>query len=159
MTRSEPTTLEIKPEQVSLLALLFSSEESKIKGKTRLQKLAFLLDKEEVGEEKDLYKFIKYDYGPFSKQLMEDVDFFKEEGFIEVDTKRTFSGNTRYDYKLTNEGEQLANLLFNNVDDAEELHNSAKEITEQYNEYPIRKLVEYVYDEYPEYKENSVYEY
>jgi len=149
--------LEISREQLIPLALLHASGRD-IKGKTRLQKLAFLLDKEELGADFQAYEFKKYDYGPFSKHLLQDVESLSNEGVVDIDKSRTFSGNTRYDYELesnwTDEVEKLAKQ-----DDIQNVFDAAESLVEKYDDMSIRDLVEYIYEEYPEYKENSVYEY
>jgi len=58
---------------------MYAGDGEPIEGRTRLQKLVFLMQKrlEEAGEDplqSDDYEFIPYDYGPFSKELYDDLD-------------------------------------------------------------------------------------
>lgn len=64
----------------------------KIEGRTRLQKMVFLFEKEvypkfkqdKLITEEDLPRFIPYDYGPFSKQVYDDLEFLIGLGFVEA---------------------------------------------------------------------------
>ncbi|RKL61624.1 hypothetical protein DXT63_15615 [Thermoanaerobacteraceae bacterium SP2] len=64
----------------------------KIEGRTRLQKMVFLFEKEvypnfkkdALISEEDLPKFESYHYGPFSKQVFDDIEFLIGLGFVEV---------------------------------------------------------------------------
>lgn len=151
-------TLErISPEDLIPLALLRASG-GEIRGKTRLQKLAFLLDEEQLGDRFDAYTFKKYDYGPFSKQLLEDVEDLEEKGLVDIHRTRTVGGNMRYDYKLSDSGMEVVKNI-NTDDDALVVFNDAEEIASEYGDLPLRKLIELVYDKHPEYTENSVYQY
>ncbi|TQQ81625.1 hypothetical protein [Halonotius roseus] len=149
--------LEISREQLIPLALLHASGHE-IKGKTRLQKLAFLLDKEILGEQFKAYDFKKYDYGPFSKLLLKDTERLQENDVVDINQKATFSGNVRYDYILNDqwldEVEELAD-----DDDIGEIFDAAEELVRKHEDKSIRDLVEYIYDKYPEYENNSVYQY
>jgi uncharacterized protein YwgA len=65
----------------------------KIEGRTRLQKMVFLFEKEvypkfkqnKLITEEDLPRFIPYDYGPFSKQVYDDLEFLIGLGFVETE--------------------------------------------------------------------------
>ena len=149
--------LEISREQLIPLALLHASGRE-VKGKTRLQKLAFLLDKEELGDDFNAYHFKKYDYGPFSKHLLQDTEKLEREGVVDIDKSRTYSGNTRYDYELEEDWLEPVEELAED-EDISEIFEAAEELVEKHKEKSIRDLVEYIYDEYSEYEENSVYEY
>ena len=149
--------LEISREQLIPLALLYASGRD-IKGKTRLQKLAFLLDKEELGDNFKAYDFKKYDYGPFSKHLLQDTESLKREGVVDINKTRTFSGNARYDYELEDDWREDVRDLAEE-DDISEIFEAAEQLVEKHEDKSIRDLIEYIYDEYPGYEENSVYEY
>jgi len=130
-----------------------------LEGKTRLQKLAFLVDKLE-SERVDFhaYQFKKYDYGPFSKGLLQDIEDLEKKGLVEITSTRTLGGNKRYDYELTDRGEQVVEFLEGH-EDGEDVFDAAEEVCDEYGDLPIRTLIERVYDRFPEYKENSIYQY
>jgi uncharacterized protein YwgA len=149
--------LEISREQLIPLALLYASGRE-VNGKTRLQKLAFLLDREELGSNFNAYQFKKYDYGPFSKHLLQDTEKLENKGVVDISEKPTYSGNIRYDYQLEEDWlEPVEELAEDN--DISEIFESAEELVQKHSEKSIRDLVEYIYEKYPEYQKNSVYEY
>ncbi|RLM83530.1 hypothetical protein D3D02_17820 [Halobellus sp. Atlit-38R] len=147
----------ITREKLIPLALLEASGRD-LQGKTRLQKLAFLLDEEELGDQFDAYSFRKYDYGPFSKQLLEDIESLERKGIVDIQESRTLGGNKRYDYELTAMGENVIEELLQ-MGDVEEVFEAAQRVVAEYGEMSLRELIEHVYDAYPEYEENSVYQY
>ena len=58
----------------------------KIIGRTRITKMIFLFEKElyknfDNIKEDNLPDFFAYDYGPFSKELLDDIRFFKMIGY------------------------------------------------------------------------------
>lgn len=81
-----------------LLALLFSPSErggevnQPICGRTRLAKMFFLFKKEvwpklrlgDVIPEQELPEFYAWRFGPFSKEVYSDIDFFRSIGFLET---------------------------------------------------------------------------
>lgn len=74
-----------------LLLLLFLNDKKPIDGAIRLEKMMFLFDKEIVPIMKNegialdnLPEFIPYDFGPFSKDVYEQVELFKGIKFIQV---------------------------------------------------------------------------
>jgi uncharacterized protein YwgA len=67
-----------------IILLLLKSNKRPIVGSTRLQKLLFLVEKENnIQPENDGFKFEAYKYGPASKGLYDDIDFLAQIGFIE----------------------------------------------------------------------------
>lgn len=144
------------------LALLYATEDGRIEGRTRFQKLAFLAGEElqEYGVEP--YDFIPYDYGPFDKTLLDELEKLETEGLVEINKTRTFGGDERYDYRLTGAGKESYQDNRNDQPDSDgeerfqTVEQVAEEIVKEYGEMPISNLIEYVYSEYPEYAENSV---
>lgn len=152
-----PETLEISEEELIPLFLLKANDGS-VSGRTRMQKLAFLLDEEELTDY-PAYDFIKYDYGPFSKQLLEDLERLENHGLVRITEETTFGGHTRYDHQLTEQGENVVDQLLEENEEVREIMDSAEKVIREYGTLSIRKLIETVYDKYPEYTENSVYKY
>ncbi|WP_255170071.1 hypothetical protein [Natrononativus amylolyticus] len=153
------------------LALLHAAD-GRIKGKTRFQKLAFLADQRLEEKGIDPYEFIPYDYGPFSKDLQEEIEYLEKEGLIEITQSRTYGGGTRYDYKLTSVGQRRSDKNFpsqEEVDDLtiigepeeeqerlRELYRISWNVVKEFNDIPISNLIDHVYTEYPSYAKNSV---
>ncbi|MGQ4555947.1 hypothetical protein [Halobellus sp. GM3] len=152
--------LELSLRQVLPLALLYAADERKIKGKTRFTKLAFLAEEELASRDVDIeqeitYEFYPYDYGPFSKQLLNDLEMFDQKGVINISEKETYR-STRYDYEL----HPAAVEAFENVKDSNEvkpIFQVAKQVVEEFGSIGIRSLLDYVYEEHPKYQKNSVY--
>ena len=74
-----------------LLLLLYLDNKSPILGAIRLEKMMFLFNNEiaprlkETGLDSDkLPEFIAYNFGPFSKDVYEQVELFKGIGFLQV---------------------------------------------------------------------------
>jgi uncharacterized protein YwgA len=76
-----------------------------IAGRTRLMKLLFLLDKDQEIRKHipiaDYYSFEPYHYGPFSKDVFDDLDFLRNVGIVESATEGPGS------YALRDETEKL----------------------------------------------------
>jgi len=150
-------SIELSIRQVVPLALLYESDGYRIEGRTRFQKLVFLTKEAVTREGIDLYDFIKYDYGPFSKELLDDLEWLEEKGLVEIKKRPTFGGNTRYDHELTGNGAAIFEGLKDSDDTVERVAEVAAEIENEYNGWSIRRLLDYIYSEFPEYQENSVY--
>ena len=75
-----------------LLLLLYADNQSPLVGRTRLQKIAFLFEKEilkkyEFDKEFELQEvmgFKPYHYGPFSKKVFEFLNLFETVGLVEI---------------------------------------------------------------------------
>lgn len=144
--------------QLLPLVLLEAENEEPVEGRTRLQKLMFLTQKqfEEKGESLDWgYPFRAYDYGPFAKELYDDLDQLRRRGFIEEREQQLDDDVIQYDYLLTDEGqefvqEELADRCPEGVAEI------AESVKAEFNGVALQQLIDYVYTEYPEYAENSV---
>lgn len=158
----------MQAKRVLPLALLYEAG-NKIEGRTRFQKLAFLSDQRLQEEDIDPYDFIAYDYGPFDKDLYKELEWLEEEGLITEKERRTYGGDTRYDYKLTEKGIKSIQHNVPHLDSSDQIgqlsesqkklktiFDVAENVVSEYNDMPISNLIKRVYDEYPEYAENSV---
>lgn len=138
------------------LSLLAAIEEDSIEGRTRLQKLLFLIQKR-IEQKKNAqlsqsYDFIAYDYGPFAKEIYDDIDTLVRRGLVDEDPKELDDGVIKYDYKLTKKGKQL-------VESRRLVDDSPQEVDAVVSEFADKELsdiIDYVYSQYPNYAENSV---
>lgn len=135
------------------LALLHAAEGQSVDGITRLQKLVFLTQQENDFESE--YDFMAYDYGPYSKQLYDALDKLEERDLIAKDTEYTRSGNEKYIYSLTEEGEQAAERYLYDDTGSSALVDAASEICDQFNDKTLEHLLQYVYNEYPDFTTRS----
>lgn len=143
------------------LALLYAGGEEPIEGRTRMQKLVFLLQQrlEERDEDpfrSEDYEFIAYDYGPFSKDLYDDLDSLSERGQIEDSEEELRDGKEKYDYEIQPGGADFVERHLHKQG-AKEILELAEELKKEYNDMLLSELIEHVYSQYPEYAENSIY--
>jgi uncharacterized protein YwgA len=144
--------------QLLPLVLLGAEDEESVEGRTRLQKLMFLVQKrmEEQGDPVNWgYNFRAYDYGPFAKELYDDLDRLRRRGFVEERERHLDDDVIQYDYILTPKGREFVQ------EELEErrpdgLAETVEAIKNDFNNVPLQHLIDYVYTEYPEYAENSV---
>lgn len=141
------------------LSLLYEADNHQIQGRTRMQKLVFLTQQRLGEEDLQPYRYIAYDYGPFSKDLLDALEEYDERGLIDRRTERTWDGSEKYIYQLTFEGRQNFKQNLEESEDCERIERirtTAGEVVGDFNKMSISKLLDYVYDEYPAYAENSV---
>lgn len=171
-----------------LLLLLYLNDKEPIKGSVRLIKMMFLF-KEQIepvlkkkGLESDkLPDFMAYNYGPFSKDVYEQVELFSGIGFIqmkdlnaseemsEVDDvvesefldecyesdSELKNDNNFWEYSILEKGCGFveSNLL-------SEITNEQLDILEKFKkkvtDMSIKQLLYYVYTTYPDYTEKSL---
>jgi uncharacterized protein YwgA len=176
-----------------LLTLLYlpgvsSDYNEPIAGRTRLTKMFFLFEKE-IYKNFDNFKitnmpeFFAYKYGPFSKDLLDDIRFFCNIGFIneepleedmtepeiheycfdiiddigygEEDVNTcNFGSKKEMRYSLTKKGEKY--VKENLIDKfSEEQKDLLSKFKQKINELPLDAILEYVYNKYPESAEKS----
>lgn len=133
-----------------LLTLLFFAE--RVDGRTQVQKLAFLTQKEtELGES---YSFAPWKFGPFSKEVWEDLDLLVSEGIVIEIPQGGKDKTVGYMYALTKDGTRLVtDRILSQLDDS--MLVQIKKIIESYSQMNLSELLTYVYEKYPEYTEKS----
>ncbi len=129
-------TIEFEEEKEKMKWPLAILQEWGEQGNTKMQKIIFLL-KKELGVEIP-YDFNPYKHGPFCKELARDMGKLMTLGLVDP---------VESSYSLTSEGEELAGELLEDLDDSEE---QALEKLEKYDKMGLRRLMNYVYDLYPE---------
>lgn len=158
-----------------------------IEGKTRLMKMMFLFDREirrgfnldKKIPENAFPNFEPYDYGPFSSQVYEDLEFLVDMEFVSVAKKGGEEGERilekeEYKYWQANLGES-AGLECSDEIDAFSLTKRGRDFVEKkqlgdftdnqweiLNKFkarctgiPLKALLRYVYNKYPEMTTNS----
>jgi len=144
------------------LMLAYVGGEEPIDGRTRLQKMVFVVQQElmESGElsEHQRYEFFPYDYGPFSKELAESIDQMIEEGLIDEDeVQYDHDGNVKYLYELQPAGQELVEQELGGAG-VQDIARKSRDIKQRFNEeLSLPEVIDNVYTEYPGYAENSVY--
>lgn len=171
-----------------LLLLLYINGKEPIKGSVRLTKMMFLFNEQIVPvlkrnglESEKLPEFIAYNYGPFSKDLYEQVDLFTGIGFMQVrdlneneemsgvdnivekefvdecyeDDEETKSENSYREYCITDIGSGFVESeLLGKLTSSQLglLRQYKKKITKM----TMKQLLHYVYTRYPQYAEKSL---
>ena len=81
----------LERDDILLLLLLAMSEKSKqrVAGITRIEKLMFLLQRETVfsGKVHEKFDFKPWKFGPFSKEIYEDLDLLVSAGLVDVEER------------------------------------------------------------------------
>ncbi len=171
-----------------LLLLLYLNNQEPIKGAVRLTKMMFLF-KEQISdilknkglESEKLPDFMAYNYGPFSKDVYEQIELFTGIGFVKVtdinikeemaeidDVVETefidecYQGdselkmeNNFWEYRITDVGIGFVEkeLLGNLTGEQKEILEAFKH---KITKMSIKQLLYYVYTKYPNYTEKSL---
>ena len=131
-----------------LLALLHAVGGT-ISGATRLQKLLFLLKREQGMETP--YKFTPYMFGPHSPDVLDDTIDLEMTGYINIQkevSEPMLAGDCVISrkYQLTPEGTKAARGVYEKLSD--ECKRALSSLT-QFNEMKLTELLNYVYTKYP----------
>lgn len=174
-----------------LLLLLYSpgihdKPNEPISGRTRLVKMLFLFREEVLPEFRrgveitDFYEFFAWSYGPFSRQVYDDLQFFTLRGFIrstdasedtlpeslaEWDLWLSGSAGNSDDqgdvvdyreeqFSLTDDrGVPFTSELFAQLSGSQQ--STLRHFKKQMLQAPLRSILKYVYEKYPEKTDKS----
>lgn len=104
-----------------------------IKGRTRLQKLLFLLkNKNQLDID---YNFIPYHYGPYSQDLQLDINLLEAADYIQVDHQE----DNLYVHLLTDRGIKAVNRILSQMTESD-LPNITQHLDE-YKDIPTKTLI------------------
>ncbi len=159
-----------------LLLLLYSNNQEEIIGITRLEKLIFLLVQNDYFKKfQKEFNFIEYDYGPWSSQILDNIealrsyglinckerllpilekDYYQDEIELNFDLVKEFHENKTFVYTLSSDGVIVAQKLFSTlgIKESEVLN----KIKSKFNKFSLNDLVRYVYHYYPNFTRKSV---
>lgn len=171
-----------------LLLLLCLDNRAPIYGAIRLEKMMFLFNEEiaprlkETGLDSDkLPGFISYNFGPFSKDVYEQVELFKGIGFLQVtdlkareelieaddweegpfDKELRYSGfqlneeKRYYKYQMLKLGEEYVNSKIIPELTPEQL-SMLLQFKKKITSLSPKQILRYVYTKYPKYTSNSL---
>lgn len=152
MTQKTP-----KLNRIHLLQLLLhapgpsSKMNEPIRGKTRLQKEMFLVEKKlkELGIKRP-HSFRPYIHGPFSRELYNDVYWLEFENVIEEKPYFSDEGGVYYEFQLTPKGIKEVESLLKDKD-LREVYDKIKIIKQEYNQMNLAYLVRKIHELYPQY--------
>ena len=135
------------------IILMVLNNFKKVYGKTYLQKLLFIIKNELKLKEFD---YDAYFYGPYSKDLNDDVSELIEEGLINEEIQVLKNDNECYIYSLTNQGKDyFEQKISTSVDTA--IKDQIDKICSRFSNFTPTQLLKYVYQIYPKSAENSVF--
>lgn len=168
-----------------LLLLLYSPGKTDklnepINGRTRLTKMLFLFKEEALKHfctgtkisSENFYKFFPWNFGPFSRDVYDDLTFFELHDFIArneseeetlpeaaaewdrwLNLSKSDSGEDAYseydeqEFKLTPKGEAFAKSLYSSL--TAEQRQLLKSFKAKLVKTPLKAMLQYVYTNYP----------
>lgn len=174
-----------------LLILLYSpgvrdQPNEPIVGRTRFVKALFLFKAEVLShfkksthiDEEKFYEFFNWNFGPFSSQVYDDLNFFMLRGFIRakkssetllaesaeewakwqndvgLDGQEDVSEYDEEEFLLTEKGVQFAKSLYETLSDNQK--QLLREFKKRINNASLRAILKYVYTKYPDTISESV---
>lgn len=146
---------------------------NRVEGITRLEKLLFLLERETpLGEElSENPEFESHNFGPFSSKIYQAVDTLTAAGLLEDSTAIASSTEDAWEaehligtspsdpyatrnFSLTEKGQRYYKALIN------ELRPGTEDLVERFKQrfaaLPLRQLIRYVYQRYPDFTDKSL---
>jgi uncharacterized protein len=157
---------------------VFNQVNEPIVGRTRLVKMLFLFKKEVLVKfaagadfgKKQFYEFYPWDFGPFSRDVYDDLSFFQLWGFIqsesadeeslpesmaewdkwreETEIENDFSVFEEQRFTLTEKGAAFAEKMFDRLSDSQK--KLLKMFKARMVKASLRGILRYVYKAYPE---------
>jgi hypothetical protein len=177
-----------------LLLFLFVDNQSPIVGRTRLQKMVYVFEKElkkkysfdkSAKEDKNLsFNFEAYNYGPFSKEVFDLMEFFVnieavkveyrtddiEEAVDSIDDQIIFNddmqagvGRIEDDeslpgdpiYRITDKGISFVKDKLLGILSKEQIK-AISDLKVAFSKYSLNQILKYVYSKYPDMTRNSL---
>ncbi|MFA5365254.1 MAG: hypothetical protein WC325_08760 [Candidatus Bathyarchaeia archaeon] len=131
-----------------LLLMLLSRSGSNIKGKTKFQKIMYIL-KNEYGHEIpefESFNFKLHYYGPYSRKIDSMLTKLVFRRQLSVETEE-FGNCSRYNYKLTSYGKQVAQTAYDTIDNtrARIINDMAQKVREL-NDEPLNSVISKAYE-------------
>lgn len=128
---------------VFLFKTLDESTNSKIEGRTKLQKIVYLSSS---ADNVFNFHFIGYHYGPYSKELQKTVSEMLAFNLISEE-EEGFNHNTRYNYMLTTEGIKQAETIWEKTDsESKERIKKLAFLGKELNSCPLNDLLNKAYE-------------
>ena len=127
---------------------LIECEGGGMRGKVRLQKLAFLIQQMDGTID---YEFEPAPLGPLSYKLGDTMAQLQKLGLVEEEAGRTASGNAVFCYRLTGRGRSLLKVARGDGGVSKELQATVRQIQREYGAMGYVDLLEFVHGKYPAY--------
>jgi len=150
-----------------LSALSGPDAKRKITGITRLEKMMFLLQRETgfSGRLRQEFHFEPWKFGPFSKEIYEDLDLLASLGLVDAEERRLpgYVEHTELEelveseddepivektFSLTERGRKVSERLRALI--TEKDWREVEQLKRRFEGVPLTRLIQYVYHKYPE---------
>jgi len=120
----------------------------------QIQKIIFLIGKADLKESPTpYYEFEPYDYGPFDVSIYRDAEELESEGLV---YRPSSSKGYWTDTIISTKGSAAAEALGRQL--SKETNDYIKDLTAWARIQSFSALVQYIYENWPEYRENSVFQ-
>lgn len=150
-------------------------QQNRVEGITRLEKLLFLLERETtVGEHMtEDPDFRPYNFGPFSAKIYQMIPILSAAGLITDSATISETTDDTWEYReliedsdwdedpystrnleLTEMGQRYYSALLDDLPD--DTQDELRQFKTRFGSLPLRQLVRYVYQKYPDFTVNSV---
>jgi len=174
--QNQPSQLDREDILLLLLSALSAcGTKQRVAGITRLEKMMFLLQKETGFSAKlqNKFNFEPWKFGPFSREIYEDLDLLACLGLVEAEVQELpgYAEYTEEDRLIESEvDEPVVQKVFTLTDRgcrvAEKLKAAISEkdwaeigqLKRRFERVPLTRLIQYVYQKYPETTSKSVLE-
>lgn len=168
--------MDIKSVILCMIGIHKDQLKGELGGITRLQKLLYLLDVEEIShQQRGKFEFKPYKAGPYSSKLYDELEFLENLGFIkgEIIGDSTFEESVEVDalnfedlmgpsdktpvfsdayversFKLTQKGKEKVEELLQ-THDYKPVIDKIRKIKSRFGNYSLKDLLYYVYKKYP----------
>ena len=172
--QKQPSQLDREDVLLLLLSALSAcGTKQRVAGITRLEKMMFLLQKETAfsGKLQNKFNFEPWKFGPFSKEIYQDLDLLACLGLVEAKEEElpSFAEFTEEGKLIESEDyEPIVQKVFSLTDRgcrvAEKLKAAISEkdwaevgqLKKRFEKVPLTRLIQYVYQKYPETTTESV---
>jgi uncharacterized protein YwgA len=130
-----------------LVPLVLSETFGTLKGKTRFQKLVFLIQKEATSRnvQASSFDYKLHYYGPFSSELSVVLENLKDTGLLEEKIEPTPNGYTRYVYSITDKGRKLVESSQEKKIISKKLVRTIKDVADEFGDLELSELVKEAY--------------
>jgi len=133
-----------------LIPLLLPSVLGRVKGKTRFQKLVYLIQDKATANniEGSSFTYELSHYGPFSAELSSVLEDLENRGFLKEEVEVTPAGYTQCVYSITEKGRRLLERSKKKALLSKKLIQIVRNIADEYSDVPLSELVDEAYRRY-----------
>lgn len=155
--KSEKRPKTVLPRIVYVLLLLAADKAAPIVGKTRLEKLVFLIQERVIQGlrlvvSEEVYHFRPLHFGPFSEEVYDDLRALRTLGLVRVEG----DDEVTQQFLITDKGQTAVQRMLDGGHIPRVLFEAIEKVKTKFNHLDLDELLSKVYNEYPEYAEQSL---